>query len=204
MLVQGAMSASLGTPASDLAFRLPDPPLSDGVVALRPWLPEDVPLVARACADPEIARWIPSIPQPYTPAHAEEYVALTQKLWADGLGAPFAIVDAQTGDLLGSIGVGPRSRTVGEVGYWVRAEARRRQVATRALVLVSRWALRSTAMTRLQLRTDAANRASQRVAERGGFLREGLLRANGVARDGSPRDEVMFSLLPADLDSVGS
>jgi hypothetical protein len=38
------------------AIPLPDPPLSDGSVALRPWMLDDVPALVEACADPEIGR----------------------------------------------------------------------------------------------------------------------------------------------------
>ena len=48
--------------------------------------------------------------------------------------------------------------------------------------------------------TDPDNIASQRVAEKAGFTREGVLRSMLVNRDGSRRDGVMFSLLPEELD----
>ena len=43
------------------------------------------------------------------------------------------------------------------------------------------------------------NVASQRVAEKAGFTREGVLRAHTAFREGR-RDSVLFSLLPSDLD----
>ena len=46
---------------------------------------------------------------------------------------------------------------------------------------------------------DPRNSASQRVAEKAGFTREGVLRAHTAFREGR-RDSVIFSLLPADLD----
>jgi hypothetical protein len=44
----------------------PAPPLSDGMVTLRPWTPGDVPEVTLACRDPEIVRWTTQIPKDYT------------------------------------------------------------------------------------------------------------------------------------------
>jgi RimJ/RimL family protein N-acetyltransferase len=52
----------------------------------------------------------------------------------------------------------------------------------------------------MELATDPENVASQRVAEKAGFEREGILRALLPERDGGRRDGVMFSLLPGDLD----
>jgi RimJ/RimL family protein N-acetyltransferase len=51
----------------------------------------------------------------------------------------------------------------------------------------------------VQLATDPDNVASQRVAEKVGFQREGVLRAHLRHPDGRIRDSVMFSLLPGEL-----
>ena len=71
---------------------------------------------------------------------------------------------------------------------------------TRAVGLVSRWAFQELRCERLQLRADADNVASQRVAEKAGFTREGVLRSvHFNARQKRRVDYVMFSLLPLDL-----
>lgn len=54
-------------------------------------------------------------------------------------------------------------------------------------------------IARLELWTSLENIDSQRVAERSGFKREGVLRSYGVRDDGSRVDAVFFSLLPGDL-----
>jgi RimJ/RimL family protein N-acetyltransferase len=76
--------------------------------------------------------------------------------------------------------------------------ARRRGLATRAVRLVSDWALRALDIARLGLLTEEWNASSQRVAERAGFRREGVLRA-WAAIDGRRGDYVSYSLLPEDL-----
>ena len=64
---------------------------------------------------------------------------------------------------------------------------------------MSRFALEELELRRLELLTDPDNVASQRVAEKVGFQREGVLRAHLPHRDGRVRDGVMFSLLPGEL-----
>jgi [ribosomal protein S5]-alanine N-acetyltransferase len=64
---------------------------------------------------------------------------------------------------------------------------------------VSHWALSQPDVARLELSTSPDNAASQRVAERSGFRREGVLRSYHVV-DGRREDAVFFSLLPDDLD----
>lgn len=176
----------------------PSPPLSDGVVALRPWLERDVETILTACRDEEIAWWLDQVPQPYGEADARTYVALTRRGWKDGTHAAFAVTDAGTGEVLGSVGIHwiDRDEGVAEVGYWVRLEARGRGVATRATRLATGWALRSCGMKRVQLRADSRNVASQRVAEAAGFRREGVLRSVRFnPRQGRRVDFVVYSLL---------
>jgi RimJ/RimL family protein N-acetyltransferase len=184
-----------------MELRPPDPPLSDGIVSLRPWTLEDVPAIAAACDDVEIARWIHQLPTPYRESDARDYVVSTEAAWNDGLGAFFAVVDCGSGDPVGSIGLHVLDRELAnvEVGYWTAAAARGRGVTTRALKLLSGWALREAGAERVQLRADVLNTASLRVAEKAGFTREGTLRASGFnAREGRRVDCAVFSLVPAD------
>jgi RimJ/RimL family protein N-acetyltransferase len=181
----------------------PAPPLSDGFVSLRPWTLEDVPAIAAACQDDEIAHWIHQIPSPYRESDAREYVLSTQAAWTGGAGAFFAVEECASGELAGSIALHVLDRELAnlEVGYWTAAPARGRGLTTRALTLISRWALGETGAERLQLRADVLNVASVRVAEKAGFKREGTLRASGFNPRAKRRvDYAVFSLLPGEVN----
>jgi RimJ/RimL family protein N-acetyltransferase len=179
-------------------LEFPSPPLAAKGVVLRRFVAGDVPAIAAACARPEMARFVPLLPSPYTEEHAAGFVAYADDAWARGTGAPFAIADSG-GGLLGAIELHLSDADPGaaSVGYWLRPEARGRGAATIALGLVSRWAFDALAIQRLQLTTDPANLASQRVAERARFRREGLFRA-WLRTPGGRRDTVIYSLLPDD------
>jgi [ribosomal protein S5]-alanine N-acetyltransferase len=167
--------------------------LEDREVVLRPFSEDDVPALAAGIgADPEIDRWT-RIPFPYTEAHAREFIASTEE-------KAFAIVARESGELLGGIGARVYDEGVVEVGYWVKADVRGRGLATRALVLVAAYAVEELDARRVQLTTDPVNVASQRVAEKAGFRREGILRSLHDFK-GRRRDAVMYSLLPEDLRS---
>lgn len=184
-----------------MELRPPDPPLSDGIVSLRPWTLDDVPAIAAACDDVEIARWIHALPSPYRESDAREYVVSTESAWKDGLGVFFAVVDRASGDVVGSIALHVLDRELAnvEVGYWTAAPARGRGLTTQALRLLSDWALREAGVQRVQLRADVLNTASLRVAEKAGYTREGTLRASGFNTRQSRRiDYAVFSLLPSD------
>ena len=155
--------------------------LTDGVVTLRPWAKADAAeLVACIDGDPEITRWLDQVPQPYRTRDA---------------------LDSETGRVLGSIGVRfSDSGDVGEIGYWLRADARGRGAITRALRVVSAWAFRRGAVERLQLRADVENVPSRRAAEKAGFRLEGVLRnVYWNARLGRRQDWALYSLLREEL-----
>jgi RimJ/RimL family protein N-acetyltransferase len=181
------------------AIPLPEPALSDGEIALRPWTWDDLPALTAACQDPEIPRWT-VVPSPYTEDHAREFVVACDADRKTGTQLALAIVDGE-GRLLGAIALGGldwQQRT-GEIGYWIARYARRRAIATRATRLLSRWALTRLGLERVELLANPLNEPSQRVAQRAGFTREGLLRKYRRRR-GEREDLVMFSLLAEELE----
>ena len=90
---------------------------------LRPWTDADVPALVEECRDPEIVRWLPNIPQPYTDADARSFIAHASESASSGDRAEFAIVDEHD-VLLGSVGM--RLREIPpSIGYWVAAERTR-------------------------------------------------------------------------------
>ena len=168
--------------------------LRDGDLVLRPWVEDDVPAIVEGCNDPEVARWIPLIPHPYT---KEDAVAF---LRGEVAPADYRLAITLDGIVVGGIGMGVNSSQYrGRIGYWMAASSRREGTCTRALRLLSRHALDELELQRLDLITDPDNLASQRVAEKVGFQREGVLRAHLRHPDGRVRDSVMFSLLPGEL-----
>jgi [ribosomal protein S5]-alanine N-acetyltransferase len=169
--------------------------LTDGVIRLRRFRKDDAPAVAVACDDPDTARFIPGMPSPYTVEDARAYVESCDRAWRTRERLPFAIVD-DADRVLGAVDV--KLGEVGSIGYWIGRAERGRGVATRALLLLSRWALHDGGVERLELTTHLENLASQRVAEKAGFVREGILRSHLRFAEGR-RDSVLFSLLPSDV-----
>jgi RimJ/RimL family protein N-acetyltransferase len=176
---------------------LPVPDLRTDAFFLRPWRSDDIDQLVAELQDPEIPRWT-RIPEPYTHQDGREFLERTAEGWSQGTSANFAIIGAAGEDILGSIGVICHEEGAASIGYWVAQGARGRGIASEALRLISRWALRTFGLERLELVTAPDNEASQRVAENAGFTREGLLRRY-VEIKGERRDCVMYSLLPQDL-----
>jgi RimJ/RimL family protein N-acetyltransferase len=170
-------------------------------VTLRPWQSGDIPaLVACIDGDEEITRWLDMIPQPYGEKEARLWVDQATSFWREGTAAPFALLAG--GEVVGGVGFRwlGEEQGVGEVGYWLRAGDRGRGLTTRAVELISRWAIDELGCERLQLRADEENVSSVRVAEKAGFTREGVLRAAHYnVRLGRRVNYVIYSLLPSEL-----
>jgi len=178
------------------------PVLTDGVVSLRPWRPDDAQAVFEACQDPEIPRWVP-VPQPYTLEDGRWFVNHVIDESAAGASAHFAIVDPGTGLLLGSISRHALTEHRAMFGYWLAREARGRGVATRALRLIVDWTMATTPVIRYELYTDVDNDRSGRVAVRAGFEPEGIRRAWSIGRDGRPIDAAFYVMLRLPEDAGG-
>jgi RimJ/RimL family protein N-acetyltransferase len=165
----------------------PDPPLSAGDVVLRVPDDDDASWITEACKDPDIAEFIVGTPPP--------------RRWASSTDVELVIADAAHAEPLGliSLRIAEQDPGLAAVGYWLRPEARGRGAATVAVQLIARWVFDELDVQRLELTTAPENVASQRVAERVGFTREGVLRGLVATKNDGRRDSVMFSLLPADL-----
>ncbi|HWB36363.1 MAG TPA: GNAT family N-acetyltransferase [Rugosimonospora sp.] len=143
--------------------------IDDGDLILRPWEPGDAPAVYRAAQDPLIPRYT-TLSSPYLMSHAEKFVGQVAPAgWAAGTSANFAVLDAATGELLGSCGLVWIRDGVAELGYWTAAAARGRGVALRASRLVCGYAFSERAIERIGWQAEIGNQASRLVALRAGF-----------------------------------
>jgi RimJ/RimL family protein N-acetyltransferase len=149
---------------------LPDPPLHEGDLALRPWRPGDGPALAAGWADPEVARWT-GVPSTTDTAAAERWIAGEADRRARGLALDLAIeVDDEVVGEIGLLNVDGEPGTA-EIGWWVAPTHRGRGIAGTAAQLVASWAVDELSVTTVIARCDAENPASVRVAEAAGFCR---------------------------------
>ena len=187
-----------------MAELTPPEALTRGPVTIRPWHAGDADALVARISDPLVGAYLDQVPQPYSLDDARHWFEITADGWQTGSMATFAIeLDGVDGPV-GGVGVrffGDLDDGAAEIGYWVGEEARGRGVATAATRLAAEWAFEADpGLARLQLRADVENAASNRVAEKAGFTREGVLRAQRLnARLGRRTDFVMWSLLRAEL-----
>lgn len=149
---------------------LPDPPLQDGPLELRPWRPGDGAALAAAWADPEVVRWT-GVPEATDAAAAELWIAGEADRRARGLALDLAI--ERDGAVVGEVGlvdVDGRPGTA-EMGWWIAPEHRGRGIAADAARLVASWAVDELSVTTVVARCHPDNPASGAVAAAAGFAR---------------------------------
>ncbi len=191
----------------------PGQELADGVIRLRDWTSADLPCVRAGTGGGE--------------AEAVAWIERQQRRLGAGLGMSLAIVRSDEDTAVGYVGLlrrpkletgileregepppagtpslafRPQPGNVG-IGYWLLEEARGRGLATRAVSLLSRWALGAGGLVRIEALVEADNRASLRVVVRAGFRREGTLRGY-LALGGRRTDALVLSLIGEDLGEI--
>jgi len=179
------------------ALEPPEPPLSDEAVRLEPLDERYAPDFERLLEDPDIVRNT-RVPVDPPAGFGVTWVRRYVKGWEDGSRAGFAILSTG-GEFLGMAAIVELDLfgREGEIGYMVAPAARGQGVAGRALRLITGWALGELGLERVELRIDVDNEPSIRVAERLGYVREGVLRSLHL-KDGIRTDVAVYSLLPTD------
>lgn len=164
---------------------VPDPPLTDGVVTVRPWRDADIDAIISAGLDPVIPE-MTTITRDGTPDDARRFVARQRDRVLDGTGVPLAIEENATGHAVGWIGANHPDlvNRRADIGYWVLSRARGRGLAVRAGALFVPWVVAALGPARVEAVIAPENQASQRVVERLGFVFEALLRAYMTFPDG--------------------
>ncbi len=159
------------------------------------------PTSRQLAADPEVIRFT-RVPAEPGEGFADAWVGRYVIGWDEGSRAGFAIV-SNAGEFLGLAAVVDLDLPgrQGELGYIVTPEARGRGIAGRALRLVTRWALGPLGLERVELRISADNEPSLRVAERLGFVREGVLRSAHL-KDDVRADVAIYSMLRSEADRL--
>ncbi|HJV69300.1 GNAT family protein [Ideonella sp.] len=157
----------------------------------------------RAAADG--ALWslrVTSVPEP---EKTRAYIELALAGREAGHRFPFAVLDAATGEVLGSTSYHDIVPAVDrlEIGWtWYAQRVQRTAVNTTAKLLLLAHAFDTLGAQLVGWRTDNYNFASQRAIERLGAKKDGVLRHHALRRDGTVRDTVMYSLAAGEWPEV--
>jgi RimJ/RimL family protein N-acetyltransferase len=180
-----------------LRLSLPETGITDGAVVLRTPAAGDIDALLPAFADPALreAGNLPAFGRAEMLASLPHLPAMA----ASGRLLPMIAADALTGDVVGggTLHHLDADRAIVEIGYWVLRHAQRRGIATRIARLLAEHAF-GLGVVRVAAYVNVGNVASERVLERAGYTREGVVRS--MPKPGGVRrvDKTLFSLLPGE------
>jgi ribosomal-protein-alanine N-acetyltransferase len=160
---------------------------------LRPFELADVADVFAYARDPEWSRYLKALPHPYLEGDAEKFIA--RQLLSDRSKHPtWAIV--LDGTVVGGVNLGfDFEHLLAELGYSLaRMHWNKGYVSEAARGVIDAAFTTHEDLNRIHARADLRNGASQRVMEKLGMQREGVLRKSRI-EGGEALDEVWYAVL---------
>lgn len=152
---------------------------------------EDLQGLAAAFADGELS-------EADTPFRRDELAVELSGFVADDELARLVVADVHSGVTFGggTLHHLDAKRGIIEIGYWLYPRARGRGIATKVARALAEYAF-TLGVQRVTAYVRVGNLQSERVLERAGFTREGVLRS--MPKGGGGRvDKTIFSLLPGE------
>ncbi len=160
--------------------------LNGRTVNLRIIEKEDLPLLAKWTNDPEFSGEYESI----------EQTSLRElQTWYDSLHSDekWFIIEKKDGSTIGQILYSPLSHHF-RIGYRIIPSERKKGYCTEAVRIIVDYLFLSKDIVRIQAETNPKNTASQRVLEKAGFKKEGLIRKAVFIR-GEWKDGLLYSII---------
>jgi RimJ/RimL family protein N-acetyltransferase len=173
----------------------PPASLTDGVVVLRRYREDDRAVALSTMRDPLVRRWLNMPAQP-ADRDFDSLLRTVQQGFRSGDRLDYAIVTRDDDTAYGAVVASRRARDNWELAYLAQGAGRGRGIVTRGVRVLADW-LFTQGVGRLEIRTHPDNEASQRVAERAGFVREGRERRS-IWLHGERVDALVWSRLPDD------
>lgn len=142
----------------------------------------------------------PDVRGEYVPSAIHSPIELERKINADGMVndsfVRLVIVDQSSDAVIGTIW---HAKAVPyfnarEIGYTLSNQYRGRGIVTEAVRLLVRYLFNSTLVNRIEIRMATSNQASEKVAIKCGFLKEGVSRGANFVR-GQHIDMSLYALL---------
>ncbi|MCQ3813532.1 MAG: GNAT family N-acetyltransferase [Acidimicrobiia bacterium] len=168
---------------STLVLEVPD--LRDDLIYLRPWQNHDAPALAEAWQDPQIVA-SSIVPEKRSLSAAGDWIARAETRHQAGQALELVVAKLNSSELLGEVSLHSINieRRAAKMGWWLVAPARGQGIATRAVKLLSAWALESSLAVIIAEIKDA-NLNSEQLAERCGFK---------LLRPATPQNPAVYAL----------
>lgn len=152
------------------------PELTTQRLHLQQILPGDQDFIFKGLSHPQVI--------PFYGVRYDSFEATTvqmdwyERMWTEGNGIPWKIVEVKTGTPIGVISVYfyKPEHNKAEVGFWLLPEYWNKGFASEALETVVQYWKNVKGLHRMEAFVEDGNEASARLLEKTGFVREGLMK----------------------------
>jgi RimJ/RimL family protein N-acetyltransferase len=176
------------------------PTLQGRAVRIEPLRADHEAGLRAAAADPRVWRWMPIDPTGSDESF-HSWMADALERAAAGLDAPFSVLSADGGQVLGStryLALRPEHRSL-EIGWtWLSPAAWGTGANAEAKLLLLEHAFERLGCMRVEFKTDAKNERSRAALEAIGARFEGIHRKHMLVRGGELRDSAWYSVIDDD------
>ena len=183
---------------------LKTPTLHTARLLLRPFTEGDTDAIYALMSNAYVLRYWDAPPWSER-TRADRFIARCKEMEQEGSGVRLAIERIADGVFIGWCAFmewNPNYRS-GMIGYCLDNTAWGQGFATEAAGAVLQWAFGTLDLNRVQSGADTRNRASERVLEKLGFVREGTLREDCIV-NGDVSDDSVYGLLRREWELVQS
>ncbi len=145
----------------------------------------------------DLNQWLPWARMDYASGDTSAFIRDSVQAWKEDRAWDYSIrLRADPGRHVGNVSLWTVSKLgkIAEIGYWVRTDETNRGICTEAVDRLLGEAFGSMGYHKVVLRIAVGNEASDRVAEKLGFTKEGVLREELLIR-GNWVDHSLWSLL---------
>jgi ribosomal-protein-serine acetyltransferase len=179
-----------------------DPVIENENIKLRRIHTSDAESVFEAVTEsiPELSPWMSWCSKDYSIRESKTWCESRGAAWDKKSEYDFIIMDKSDESCIGICGFNNINTEIriANLGYWIRTGRIGQGIASAAVPMLAKFGVDNLNLYRLEIVVAEDNLPSQRVAEKAGALREGLLR-NRLTVHGKILNAFMFSLVPDDF-----
>ena len=172
-------------------------------VRLEPMRVDHLPALCDVGLESSLWKWTGNVVE--STADIEVYVRNAISERDRGTALPFVTIERASGKVVGSTRFGNIDvlNLKAEIGWtWISPQWQRSVINTEAKLLMLTHAFETWKCIRVELKTDANNKVSQKAIKRIGGVKEGILRNHMITETGRYRDSVYFSIIESEWESA--
>lgn len=147
----------------------------------------------------QLSKWLPWAKRKPTIEDTQIFIKTAQAKWLLAEDLALSIFDLATGELLGATGFHRINWSIPsiDIGYWIRSDYSNQGIITESTYALVQYAIKEFNAKRITISCDEDNYPSRRVAEKCGFILEGILHNHRIKNDKTIGNTALYAFVSA-------